>query len=236
MHVFNGLRTGWCDFLALVYPKLCMACEAPLYKGEHSFCLHCRAGLPRTGYHHKADNPVSRLFYGRVRLHAAAAFLTFHKAGKVQRLIHQLKYKGQQEVGVDAGVLYGNELRESPLFADVDTIVPIPLHPSRERQRGYNQATCFGRGLAQAMHAELDTTSLIRASVTSTQTRKSRFDRWKNVEEVFLLRNADTLAGKHILLVDDVVTTGATLEACAQELLKIPNVRVSVATIAVANF
>jgi ComF family protein len=213
-----------------------MACEAPLYKGEHSFCLHCRSELPRTGYHHKADNPVARLFYGRVPLHAAASFLTFHKAGKVQRLIHHLKYKGQQQVGVDAGVLYGSELRESPLFADVDTIVPIPLHPSRERQRGYNQATCFGSGLAQAMGARLDVTSLVRTSVTSTQTRKSRFERWKNVEEVFLLRNPESLAGKHILLVDDVVTTGATLEACAQELLKIPNVRVSVATIAVANF
>lgn len=235
-NLVHGLRTWGGDFLSLVYPRLCLACENPLYSHERSLCTHCVYHLPRTGYHLRVNNPVSQLFYGRVELHAAAAFFGFHKAGKVQHLIHQLKYKGAKEAGVETGLLYGAELKVSPLFGDVDVVLPVPLHRSKLRRRGYNQAACFAQGLARSMNIFLDETTLHRAAATATQTRKSRFDRWKNVEEVFALRDSAHLEEKHLLLVDDVVTTGATLEACAAQLLKIPNVRVSVAAMAAAQF
>jgi len=223
------------DFLSLVYPQLCLACEGPLYRHERSLCTRCAYALPRTGFHLEADNPVARIFYGRVRLHAASAFLRFQKDGSVQRLVHQLKYKGRKEAGEDAGRLYGAELKSAPLFSDVAAVIPVPLHPTKLRKRGYNQAECFARGLSEAMSVKLDTETLHRKTATSTQTRKNRFQRWRNVEEVFALRASAHLEGKHLLLVDDVVTTGATLESCAALLLKIPNARVSIAALATAQ-
>jgi ComF family protein len=190
--------------------------------------------LPVTDFHLHADNPVSQLFWGRVPVHHAASYFYFHKGSRVQHLIHQLKYKGREDIGVYIGRQYGRLLQDSPLFGDVSAIIPVPLHPKKLRKRGYNQSEAFARGLARSMVANVDVYSLIRKEVTDTQTRKSRFKRWENVSEVFDLPDPSSLEGKHVLLVDDVVTTGATLESCIQTLLKPANVKVSIATIACA--
>ncbi|TND10294.1 MAG: putative amidophosphoribosyltransferase [Bacteroidetes bacterium] len=230
-----GIKTFTADFFSLIYPQLCPACDGPVYRHEKSLCTACIHSLPRTGYHLQAGNPVSRLFYGRVPLEAAAAFLVFQKDGRVQQMIHQLKYKGNRGVGVESGALFGTDLKKSPLFADVSCVIPVPLHSSKLRKRGYNQAACFAEGIASSMQISCDTGSLIRRKATATQTRKNRFDRWQNVEEVFAIGESAHLENRHILLVDDVITTGATLEACAVKLLEIPGTRVSIAALAAAS-
>lgn len=223
------------DFISLIFPNVCASCGKSLFQKEHSICTWCAYHLPRTDFHKHNDNPIAKIFWGRVNIYAAAAFYNFGKGGKVQHLVHQLKYKGQKEIGVSLGKLYGFDLKKSEEFATVDTIIPVPLHPKRKRQRGYNQSEFFAQGLSESMKVVTDFKTLFRALESQTQTKRSRFSRWKNVESVFQLKNAKRLEGKHILLVDDVITTGATLEACAHTLLKIPGVRVSVATIAYAR-
>lgn len=223
------------DLVSLVYPKVCMACAKALMRNEECICTHCRYHLPRTGYHAYRDNPVSRLFWGRVDIHAAAALFLFTKGGNVQQLIHRLKYEGQKKIGITLGKMYGSELKQSELFRSADIIVPVPLHPGKLRDRGYNQCDLFAEGLSKSLCIPADTANVHRAVATGTQTKKSRFERWKNVEYVFKTRNPRDLQGKHILLIDDVVTTGSTLEACAQELLTIPGTRVSIAAIAYAS-
>ena len=178
---------------------------------------------------------MMEIFWGRIKIFSAAAFLNFTKSGRVQRLVHQLKYKSKIEVGTLLGELYGRDLKQADLFKNVELIIPIPLHWKKQKKRGFNQSEIFGRGLAKAMNAQLDTVSLYRKVHTETQTKKSRIERWENVREVFALKNEVHLEGKHILLIDDVITTGSTLEAAAGKLLSIPGVKVSLATIAFAS-
>lgn len=173
-------------------------------------------------------------FWGRVQVHAVAACYFFDKGEKVQRLLHRLKYEGCKEVGIRIGELYGPELKTSALFDTVDLIIPVPLHASKEKKRGYNQSLTFAQGLSKSMEVELDNALLYRTKASSTQTRKSRFSRWENVNSLFRLDPTKDIRNKHILVVDDVITTGATLEACIIELLKTEGVKVSVATIACA--
>jgi len=158
----------------------------------------------------------------------------FAKGGKVQHLLHLLKYKGKKEIGEYIGKIYGEDLKKSLFYSDIDVIIPVPLHPRRKRKRGYNQSEIFAKGLSESLVKPYDTRTLIRTYASETQTKKSRFRRWENVKEIFDLKDHQHLINKHILLVDDVVTTGATLEACASMLLKIPGVKVSIATIACA--
>lgn len=223
------------DFLSLFYPIICLACGKTLYKGEEIICTYCNYHLPKTNFHVDKDNPIIRHFWGKVSIHSAASYYFFNKGEKVQHLIHQLKYKGQKEIGVFIGKQYGHDLKGTPLFNEVDIIVPVPLHAKKKRKRGYNQSELFAMGLAESMKKELDVKTLYRARASETQTKKSRFERWKNVEEVFTLHDKEIFKGKHILLVDDVITTGSTLEACAQSLLQVPDVKVSIATIAYAQ-
>jgi ComF family protein len=159
----------------------------------------------------------------------------FAKGGKVQHLMHQLKYKGKKEIGVYLGTLLGNELKMSPFYADVGVIIPVPLHPKRKRKRGYNQSEMIARGLAQSLDRPYDIHTIVRTYASETQTKKSRFRRWENVKEIFDLKDYQHLINRHVLLVDDVVTTGATLEACATMLLQIPGIKISVATLACAT-
>ncbi len=222
------------DFLSLFFPRICYACGNSLYKNEQTLCTYCMFRLPKTNFHLESDNPVSRMFWGRVKLEAAAAFCYYRKDGKVQNLIHQFKYKGKKEIGPFLGKLYGDHLKNTDLFKDINFIIPVPLHPKKIRIRGYNQSELFGQGLSEAMGIALDKSSLIRNLASATQTKKSRYKRWENVESIFSVKNKDHLIGAHILLVDDVITTGSTLEACAQELLRVEGVRVSVATMAYA--
>jgi ComF family protein len=225
----------WNDFVSLFFPVVCVSCGKSLYKNENNICTYCLYHLPKSNFHLTNDNPVAKIFWGRINIQSAASFYAFNKGGKVQQLIHQLKYKGQQEVGVSLGKLYGYELRNSVDFKSVDLIIPVPLHTKRQRKRGYNQSACFAEGLAKTLHRPVDLSVLFRSAASETQTKKSRFTRWKNVESIFYTRNEQQVAHKHILLVDDVITTGATLEACAQTLLKIEGVKVSIATIAYAS-
>lgn len=223
------------DFLSLIFPKVCFACGKSLYKKEDCICTHCLFHLPKTNFHLYADNPVVKLFWGRVNIFSGASFLSFAKGSRVQHLIHQFKYRGKKEIGLSLGKRYGNELKQSSLFSSINLITPVPLHKEKLKKRGYNQSDFFARGLSEAFETE-HKNILMRTRSTETQTKKSRFARWKNVEEIFQITEPETVRGKHVLLVDDVVTTGATLEACAQKILEVPDTKVSVATIACTAF
>jgi len=222
------------DLCWLVFPEVCMACNKALNTGEKCICTSCRFRLPKTNYHHDHENPVVKQFWGKVPVHSAAAYYHFSKGEKVQRLIHALKYKGKQEVGIFVGELYGQELKSSHLFEGISLVVPVPLHPAKLRTRGYNQSDCFAEGLSIAMEIPFDPNGLKRLKKTETQTRKHRFDRYRNVDQVFTAGDPDKLSGKKILLVDDVVTTGSTLIACAEALLEVPGTQVSIVAIACA--
>lgn len=222
------------DFLSLFYPRLCAGCRAPLVRGEEVICLGCLADLPKTGFEQLPDNPVAQLFWGRTDIRLATAFCRFDKGGAVQHFLHQLKYKGSKEVGEKLGHLLGCDLTRSAAFREVELLIPVPLHPKKERRRGYNQSAEIGKGIAAAMDKPLVTGNLVRNLYSDTQTNKGRFERWENVKTLFDVRNPGLLEGKHLLLIDDVVTTGSTLEACAQVLLNIPGVTVSIATLAYA--
>jgi len=171
---------------------------------------------------------------GRANITLAASFCSFDKGGCLQHLLHQLKYKGNREVGRKMGNLFGYELIQNPLYDDIDALIPVPLHPKKERKRGFNQSVEICNGMSEMMNRPIILGNLVRELYTSSQTRKGRFERWENVSGIFNVKNETPLIGMHLLLVDDVVTTGATLEACCEPLLKIPGVRVSIATIASA--
>lgn len=223
------------DLLSLFYPNLCCACGNHLFKGEELICTFCRYHLPQTNYHLEKDNPLSKHFWGKVEVFSAAAYYYFRKGEKVQEMIHKLKYKGRKEIGERIGELYGYELLKSEWFNTINYIIPVPLHPSRERKRGYNQSEMFANGLAKSMKKVSLPYALKRETASSTQTRKSRYSRWENVNSIFAHATGVDLQHKHILLVDDVITTGSTLEACVQALSKIEGIKVSIASIAYAE-
>ncbi|MBL0104629.1 MAG: ComF family protein [Bacteroidetes bacterium] len=227
------LQRSFDDLSWIFYPKLCAACTRPLYAGEECICTICRFHLPRTQFHLQRENAVEKHFWGKVPLKAATAYYYFSKGEKVQRLIHGLKYKGRQDIGEFVGRLMGVELRDSP-FSENELIIPVPLHESKLKIRGYNQSDCFAEGLSQGMNVAFSSTALQRKKQTDTQTRKHRFERFRNVENVFEVKAPSLLENKHILLVDDVVTTGSTLIACAETLLRVPGVRLSFAAMACA--
>ena len=197
-------------------------------------CTFCDYHLPRTNFHNDKENPLARIFWGRTRIENAAAYLLFNKGNAVQQLVHALKYKGRKDIGVWLGKQYGLYLSASPGFQSADQIIPVPLHPKKFLSRGFNQSEQFAIGLNAAMNIPVETQFLFRQKTSETQTKKSRFLRWQNVEDIFTIKGSHNLEGKHILLVDDVVTTGATIEACALALSKISGIRISVAAIAFA--
>jgi ComF family protein len=220
------------DFLSLFYPQLCFACGNSMLRNEEVICISCRYHLPKTNFHRQTDNPLAKIFWGRVQLQNVSSGFYFSKGSKIQHLMHQFKYKGRPEIGEYLGKLYGSELIQEKRFQEIDVIIPVPLHPKKLRKRGYNQSEKFAEGLAHAMQKELDTTTLIRTYASETQTRKARFSRWENVKEIFSITNYEKILHKHILLVDDVITTGATIEACASKLLQHEGTRVSVSSLA----
>jgi len=222
------------DLISLFYPRLCAGCNTPLVKGEEVLCLNCLADLPRTNYHLYLENPVFQIFIGRTKIQLATSFCHFDKGGRLQHLLHQLKYKGNCRVGQKLGTLLGADLIQNTLYQDIDAIIPVPLHPKKEKKRGFNQSAEIGKGLSESMCRPLIEGNLVRAINVASQTRKGRFERWENVSGIFRTKDGVGLTGKHLLLVDDVVTTGATLEACCEPLLAIPGVRVSIATLACA--
>ncbi len=220
------------DLLTILFPRICYACGNHLMRNEKLICTECHVLIPRTNYHLQDDNPVARLFWGRCRIERAAAFSFYNRDSRIRHLIHKFKYKGIREIGTELGKIYGHILFNSGFIHDIDIIIPVPLHPRKELVRGFNQSALIASGMAEASGIPVDTVSLQRVAGFSTQTRKSRYERWKNVEGTFHVTDPDSIKGKHILLVDDVITTGSTMESCVTELLKQEGVRVSVAALA----
>ena len=231
MNIFTYLR----DFIRLLYPNNCKACHTPLAKGEEVICSYCTYDLPRTNYHKGEDNPMFELFWGKIQIEHATAFIFFEKGNKTQTLIHKLKYKNLPEIGRHLGNLFGNELKHSANFNKVDVVIPVPLHPKKELKRGYNQCKMLAEAIALKLNKPMETNILFKKTETSSQTKKGKRERWENVQGTYFTTNADVLKHKHVLLIDDVVTTGATTEACAMELLKIEGVKVSIAVLAMAK-
>jgi ComF family protein len=220
------------DFINLFSPRICPSCDEVLLRNENFLCTKCLYYLPKTNFYKDAKNEVARMFWGRAFIENATSFLYFQKGGLAQTLLHKLKYKGQQEIGYELGKLIGRDLLETA-FNETQIIVPVPLHKNKLRKRGYNQSECIARGIAEIMGNPVNHT-LYKILPNSTQTKKHRYDRWANVEGIYAIRDKESIANKHILLVDDVITTGATLEACANALLQVENVKVSIVTVAKA--
>lgn len=223
------------DFITLIYPRYCMGCQDGLIKGEDILCTRCIHELPRTNYHLEPENPIYKRLFGRIPIKFALAFLLFKKGGKVQHLLHELKYNNHPEIGRIIGRVYGEELRDNGYDKYFDSVISIPLHPVKQRRRGYNQSDEFARGLVQALNVNLVSDAVIRSTKTETQTQKSKLKRWENVKEVFRVVNQQAVEGRRILLVDDVITTGATIEACGQVLIDSGCAQLSVAGIAYAE-
>ena len=225
------------DFGAVVYPNYCPSCMTHLEKNEEFICTTCKVKLPKTGSHlPNADNKnIIQKFEGRIQLAHTLSYLYFKKGSNVRNLLHKLKYASQPIIGEKLGLWYGTELAEQG-FKDVfDIIVPVPLHPLRQKKRGYNQSEEFGKGLSQGLDIEQITHAFVRTQYTDTQTKKQRMERADNVENIFHIKDVHALKNKHILLVDDVVTTGATLFECVLALEKAQPKSISIATIAVAG-
>lgn len=222
------------DFLSLLFPRVCYGCGNHLLRNEDVICTECRVLIPQTGHHVQPGNPVEQLFWGRCMIEKAAAFSYYNKGSRIRKLIHALKYNGIKEIGTELGAIYGVSLKNSGFTADIDMIIPIPLHPSRERKRGFNQSNIICEGISSVTGLKVETDALVRPVKTQTQTKRSRYDRWTNVEGIFRVADPEKLRGKHVLLVDDVITTGSTIESCVNELAKIGEIRISVVALAYA--
>lgn len=223
------------DLIGLLFPELCNACGTELFLNEAIICTKCLYDLPFTDYHLHAENRVAKQLWGRVNINAAMAMLYFRKGSKVQNLIHSLKYNGKTEVGLMLGQLLGERLRLGQDYDDIDILIPVPLHPKKFRLRGYNQSSFIAAGISEKINVDISEKTLIRVLRTESQTKKNRYHRYENMQDVFVVENAALIKDKHILLVDDVVTTGATLEACANQLLLCGAKKISIAALAFAE-
>jgi len=230
-----GLKEIKDSFLHLLFPHICAGCGSDSLNRDSVLCLRCLDALPETNFESHRDNPVEKIFWGRLPLLSATAQFYFTKESLLQHLMHQFKYKGNKELGLQLGRMMGDQLLRSGRFTSIDALVPLPLYPAKEKRRGYNQAAVLSEGMAAQRRIPVLDKGITRPEHTATQTKKGRIDRWKNVEGKFLLTTSGAVRNKHVLLVDDVVTTGATLEACGMELLQAENVQLSVAALCVAS-
>ena len=220
--------------LHLFYPHVCTGCGSDLLQENNLLCLRCINDLPHTNFAALANNQIEKDFWGRINLTAAYSQFYFSKEFLIQHLIHQLKYKGDTKIGFYLGEIMGKTLLNSKRFSSIDALVPLPLYTAKEHKRGYNQATVICNGMSSVMNIQVLNNAVIRQHATETQTRKHRTERWENVKSSFKVAKPGELSGKHLLLVDDVVTTGATLEACGNAILQAENVKLSIATLAFA--
>lgn len=223
----------WTRLLDLISPRLCVVCGERLTVTEQDVCTRCCLHLPRTGFHRQPqENVMARMFWGLIPIERAAALFYYEAAAETSRILYELKYHDHPEVGETMGRLLAREIEGSGFFGGIDMLVPIPLAKKRQRQRGYNQSLMLARGVSEVTAIPIYDQVVRRTVFTETQTRLGRRERQENVENVFELKNPDGIEGKHLLLIDDVVTTGATVTACARELLKVSGVRISVLSLA----
>lgn len=231
----NFVKKAFQDLIGLLFPALCCGCGVEIYYGESYLCSKCLFTIPYTDYHLYSDNKVAKQFWGRIPFNAAMALLYFKKGGKVQNIIHNLKYKNQQGLGPKLGVMIAERLKDAPNYMDIDLIIPVPLHKKKKRSRGYNQSELIANGIAAELNILMNSNTLIRTTTTDTQTKKGRYMRFENMKTVFSVKNKENLTDKHVLLVDDVITTGATIEACAIELHKCGIKKLSIVAAAFAE-
>ncbi|MDZ7936620.1 MAG: ComF family protein [Emticicia sp.] len=221
-------------FLDIIYPRTCEACGEALLGGENLICVNCMIDLPRTNSHIQKLDKVSNRFWGKIPVTDTITFMKFSKKGKVQKLLHELKYRNKPEVGTYLGKIYGVDLKAVGFDKKIDLIIGVPLHPAKLIQRGYNQADCIAEGLSEALQIPFETTAVKRLVYTDTQTKKSRIERFQNVENIFEVIDAEKIKGKRIAIVDDVLTTGSTLESLGITLLDAEAKEISIVTIAAA--
>jgi len=229
-----GIQSYTSGLLHLFFPQLCAGCHRPLLREETLLCLGCNLELPRCGFHDQPDNAAAARLAGRIPFQHATSFAHFVTDGLLQHLLHRMKYQGQKSIGRQLGRLFAWDLEQTSWHKEIDLIIPVPLHPKKERQRGYNQSALIAGSMAAVWGIAQGEQLLRRVRFTESQTKKSREERIANVAGAFALPKPEKLRGKHILLLDDVLTTGATLEAAAQALLQVPDVKISIATIALA--
>jgi ComF family protein len=230
--MFKTLSSHLNDFAHLFFPHVCEGCGRDVVENNSLLCATCFLKLPETGFIKEANNPVEKIFYGRIKIETAGSGFYFTKHSLLQHLIIQLKYRGNKDVGFCLGKLLGYQLLETERFNNVDAIIPLPLNPKKERKRGYNQATIIADGISSVWYKPILKNAVQRTVFTETQTHKDRISRWQTMEGVFATDDRSSLEGKHILLIDDIVTTGATLEACGEKILQVPETKLSIATIA----
>lgn len=223
------------DFLSLIYPRHCEACSHILFGHEVFICNYCKLNLPKSNYHISGNNELCKIFYGRVPVINAGSYYLYEKSGKIQRLLHAIKYDNQKELGEYLGIQYGLELLKHASFQEIDLIVPVPLHKNKLKARGFNQSEWFAKGLSKSLGKKINTDTFERIVDTATQTKKKKYQRWENVEGIFKLKDEKTFSNKHLLLVDDVITTGATIEASWLALKHVEGIKISLASIAFAN-
>lgn len=231
----QSVKTVFKDTLHLFYPHICTGCGSDLLDEHNLLCLKCLDSLPHTLYAQYAGNPIEKIFWGRLPLVAAHSEFYFAKESIIQHLIHQLKYKSDTSIGEYLGQIMGRSLLNSNRFSNIDILIPLPLFPEKERIRGYNQSAIICKGMASILNIPVMNDNVIRQRFTETQTKKHRTERWENVEGSFIVKHPERIEGKNVLLVDDVVTTGASLEACGMAILNTNNTRLSIATLATAT-
>jgi len=223
------------SLINLFFPKSCAGCHSFLLKEELVICTACRHEIPQTNHHKTLNNETMQKFYGKIPLEFAASLLYFHKKGIVQEMIHKLKYKGHEEIGETLGYWYAEELKNTVQIKNIDYIIPVPLHPKKLRERGYNQVTKFGKSLSNELQIPLNDSVLVRNVYSKTQTRKNLLGRTDVIENIFDVVFSEVHHNKHFLLIDDVITTGSTLEACSRALLKIPDAKISIVCMAMSH-
>lgn len=232
MQVLHDIKESLLHFL---FPHVCESCGTDVLEPDHFLCLKCLSDLPKTEFQFYPNNPVEKIFWGRLPVASAAALCYFTKGSAMQHLMHQLKYKGNKDIGLYLGRLMGQALAASNRFRYVDALIPLPLFPAKEKTRGYNQAALLCEGASEAMNKPVWKDVVARTTHTESQTKKNRTERWLNMEGRFELVQPQKLAGKHVLLIDDVVTTGATLESCGTALLQAENAQLSLATLCISS-
>jgi ComF family protein len=230
-----SVKTIYHSLTHLFFPHNCAGCGSDLLKPEDLLCIQCISELPHTGFERFPLNPIERIFIGRLPVVAAHSEFYFSKGELIQNLVHNFKYKGNKEIGIYLSKMMGEKMLHSNRFKDIDYLIPLPLFADKEYKRGFNQAAVICDGIAMAMDIPVLRNIVTRIKFTETQTKKHRTERWENVAESFAVTNTTMLENKHILLVDDVITTGATIDACAQKISKINGIKISIATLTVAS-